>query len=99
MVLERPSIMTRARLALARRRDRRTARREARALYNLDLVDEAKLVDLDAVVLAVAHREFVGLTRERFDRLFAPGVRVLLDVKGVCDRADYESAGYVYWRL
>ena len=73
--------------------------REARTLYNLALVDEDKLVDLDAVILAVAHREFATLPREYFDGLFAPGVRVLLDVKGICDRADYESAGYVYWRL
>ena len=73
--------------------------REARTLYNLALVNEDKLVDLDAVILAVAHREFATLPRKRFDGLFAPGVKVLLDVKGICDRADYENAGYIYWRL
>jgi len=47
MVLERPSIMTRARLALARRRDRRTARREARALFRARPVDAAAAAEAD----------------------------------------------------
>lgn len=47
MVLNRPNIWTRARLALARRRDRREARREERALFEARPIDAAALVEAD----------------------------------------------------
>ena len=72
---------------------------EVRAQYGLELAEGSQLSDLDAVVLAVAHKEFVAFAREQFDRLFAPGVKVLLDVKGVCERAEFERSDYIYWRL
>ena len=33
------------------------------------------------------------------DKLFSKGQKVLIDVKGMFDRAEYEAAGYLYWRL
>ena len=60
-------------------------------------MDEIK--DMDAVILAVAHDEFIGLKMEEVNRLFGEGGRVLLDVKGLFDRKEYEAAGYHYWRL
>ena len=32
--------------------------------------------------------------------MYVPGEkRVLLDIKGIFDRHEFENAGYVYWRL
>lgn len=30
---------------------------------------------------------------------FGAGTKVLLDIKGLLNRKEYESAGYKYWRL
>lgn len=72
---------------------------EARALYGVEFVDLSEVRGMDAVVLAVAHREFSGLTEPEIARFFGPGVRSLFDLKGTLDKAEYERAGYFYWRL
>ena len=36
---------------------------------------------------------------ERLDEMFADDKKVLLDLKGLLERKDYEAAGYYYWRL
>lgn len=58
--------------------------------------------DCDAVVLAVAHEAFKGLTQADFDKMFKAvdnSKKVLVDIKGLLDRKQYEAAGYQYWRL
>ena len=72
---------------------------EAKRLYGIELVDMDTIRDMDAVILAVAHRQFAGFTLAEMDRFFAPGKKVLLDIKGLLDRDQYENAGYHYWRL
>jgi len=72
---------------------------EAKRLYGIELVDMDTIRDMDAVILAVAHRQFAGFTPAEMDRFFAPGKKVLLDIKGLLDRDQYENAGYHYWRL
>lgn len=75
---------------------------EAKALYNVEFVDMSEITDCDAVILAVAHDAFADLKQTDFDKMFAradKGKRVLLDIKGLLDRKEYEEAGYNYWRL
>ncbi len=72
---------------------------EAKHLYNIDFVDIESIKEMDAVILAVSHEEFAKLTINDIDKLFAEGKKVLLDVKGLLDRTEYENAGYSYWRL
>ena len=58
--------------------------------------------DADCVILAVAHREFMGLTPEQLDRLFAPmpnEEKVIIDVKSILPKEQLLAAGYRYWRL
>lgn len=72
---------------------------EAKRLYGIELFDMAKLKAVDAIILAAAHTAFSDLSRQDMDRLFAEGQKVLIDVKGMFDRTEYEAAGYLYWRL
>lgn len=72
---------------------------EAKRLYDVEFVDIAAIKDMDAVVLAVAHAEFSTFTMEQLDKLFGEGKKVLLDLKGMLNRKEYEKAGYSYWRL
>ena len=72
---------------------------EAKRLYGVDFVDVQQVSDMDAVVIAVAHDEFKGLSRDTIDGLYREGRRILFDLKGIFDRREYEDAGYLYWRL
>ena len=72
---------------------------EAKHLYGVDFVDMNTITNCDAVVLAVAHDEFAKLTMAEVDKLFGEGQKVLLDIKGLLNRKEYENAGYSYWRL
>lgn len=72
---------------------------EAEHLYGIKFVDVDSVKDMDAVVLAVAHDAFKALTMEDMDAFFGEGKKVLLDIKGLLNRKEYEAAGYSYWRL
>ena len=55
---------------------------------------------MDAVILAVAHEQFKGLTGADFDKLYSGNrQKVLIDVKSMLDKKAFNEAGYVYWRL
>lgn len=72
---------------------------EAKRLYGIEFVDMATIRSIDAVVLAVAHEAFKGLQMSDIDSFFEEGKKVLVDIKGLLDRKEYEEAGYSYWRL
>ncbi len=75
---------------------------EAKREYGIDFIDIDTIKNMDAVILAVAHDAFTSLTSADFDKMFknVPNERrVLLDIKGLLSREEYEAAGYKYWRL
>ncbi len=72
---------------------------EAKHLYGVEFTDINKVTDMDAVVLAVAHDEFAKISMKETDSFFGKGQKVLLDLKGLFNRKEYENAGYLYWRL
>lgn len=72
---------------------------EVKHLYGIEFVTMDAILSIDAVVLAVAHTEFSKFTIEDIDTFFGAGQKVLIDVKGLLNRAEYEAAGYNYWRL
>ena len=72
---------------------------EAKRLYGVEFVDVDEIKGMDAVVLAVAHVEFRDYTISDINQFFGGGQKVLLDLKGLLDRSEYEDAGYSYWRL
>ena len=72
---------------------------EAKRLYGIEFTEMGKIKNMDAVILAVSHKEFCGMPMERLDEMFADDKKVLLDLKGLLERKDYEAAGYYYWRL
>ncbi len=72
---------------------------EAKMLYGVEFVDMSTIKGMDAVILAVAHTEFSNFTMAEMDKFFGEGKKVLLDLKGLLNRKEYEAAGYSYWRL
>ena len=70
--------------------------------YGIRITDWNRAKKSDAVVLAVAHDVFRNLTIADMNSLYDENVstpKVLLDIKGVMNRRDYEKAGFIYWRL
>lgn len=74
-------------------------KKEARELYGVEFTDISRIKDLDAIILAVAHKEFENLKRNEIDQWYRNGKKILLDIKGFFDKKEYEDAGYSYWRL
>lgn len=71
---------------------------EAKRLYGVAFTDISNFKDLDALILAVAHDEFKKLPKDNFDKMFK-SKKVLIDIKGILNRQEYEADGYLYWRL
>ena len=68
--------------------------------YGIHMVDMSEVKDMDAVILAVAHTAFTKLTERDFKQMFSvDSKKVLLDIKGLLNRKEYENVGYLYWRL
>jgi len=73
---------------------------EAKHEYGMEFADMDAIRDMDAVILAVSHEEFSSLTIEDMANFYSgEHTKVLLDIKGLLNRKEYENAGYIYWRL
>lgn len=74
---------------------------EAKRLYGItfDTIDAVK--DMDAVIVAVAHNQFLNFKKEDVDKFYYSGhsKKVLMDIKGLFDRKEYLTEDYIYWRL
>lgn len=74
---------------------------EAKRLYGItfDTMDAVK--DMDAVLVAVAHDQFLSLDKQKIAGFFNPKhtKKVFLDIKGLYDRNEYLTEDYLYWRL
>ncbi len=75
---------------------------EGRQHYGIEFVDISTVKNMDAVIIAVGHTEFMNFEMNDIDTMFANcdnSSKVIVDVKGVLDRKTYTEAGYQYWRL
>ena len=80
--------------------DPHAAPEDVRKHYGVELHTMDELLDLDALVLAVAHHEYQNLPPKDMLPLFKePSHAILLDVKGFYDRKDVHEAGIRLWRL
>ncbi len=66
--------------------------------YGVELTAFEELPQADALVVAVAHREFRGMAPARYASLLRPKA-CLIDVKSVLDAQAARAAGYAFWRL
>ena len=74
---------------------------EAGRLYGVTLQGKEALCGLDALIVAVAHDEFRGMTKDTIDAMFRTdcGKKVLVDIKGILERKEFSVGEYLYWRL
>ena len=74
---------------------------EAKHLYGIEFEGMDAVKDMDAVIMAVAHSEFLSIDKEKVSSFFNPAhaKKVFMDIKGLFDKNDYQSEDYIYWRL
>ena len=74
---------------------------EAEHLYGITFGRLEDVKDMDAVVIAVSHNEFLKLTKDDISGFYHPKhkKKVLMDLKGMLDRKTYLTDDYLYWRL
>jgi len=72
---------------------------EVKAEYGLELSNDAEITEVDAIVLAVPHREYLELDLEALKSKYSNAHPVLIDVKGMTDKLKADALGYLYWRL
>lgn len=68
--------------------------------YKITIVDNAEVKDVDAIVLAVPHKEIIeSYTVDKINKLYRRDKKVLIDIKSVLDRVECEKRGLQYWSL
>lgn len=75
---------------------------DAEKFYNIKLHALEDLKELDCVMIAVAHKEFMNLSNEQINDMFKDipmHKKIIVDVKGIKDRKEMLELGYKYWRL
>lgn len=74
---------------------------EAERLYGITFETMDAVTNMDAVLVAVAHKEFLPLTEDEIRGFYNPvhQKKVLMDIKGLFDRRQYLREDYIYWRL
>ena len=74
---------------------------EAKRLYGITFNTMEDIKDMDAVIVAVSHKQFLTLDKEKINSLYSKSnaKKVLVDIKGIFDRKEYSTEDYIYWRL
>lgn len=82
--------------------DPQADKNEVKQEYGIDLLPLEEIRDMDAVIIAVAHNEFLSIDQRELDAFFKAADirrRVLFDLKGILNRRRLEEAGYSYFSL
>ncbi|MEK3760022.1 nucleotide sugar dehydrogenase [Paenibacillus sp. FSL P4-0338] len=75
---------------------------EAEHEYGVTFSDIKKINNLDVIILAVSHKEFLNMNLNDLDILFKKvdnSKKIIIDVKAILDRGETEKSNYRYWRL
>lgn len=76
-------------------------KQEAYREYGLELTDISDICELDALVIAVGHKEYVSMGQKEIEKMFNKKnkTKVLIDIKGILDKKEFEKENYLYWSL
>lgn len=77
-------------------------KKEAKKVYNVDLLDLKDVKDLDCIIIAVAHNEFKRIPLSSIVKFYKKDrntKRILIDVKSIYETKKLKEFGINYWRL
>jgi UDP-N-acetyl-D-galactosamine dehydrogenase len=71
---------------------------EALQEYGITLLDESDLLPAHAIVLAIAHQEYLNWSLDQWKNVLLSGC-VLMDIQGKMPTNQLQSVGYIIWKL
>jgi len=74
-------------------------REEVMREYALNIQNYDEVSGVDAVILAVAHKQYREIPLERLQEKYSKGAKVLMDVKSIFMPREAEQQGFLYWSL
>lgn len=73
---------------------------EALHEYDLKLNNYEEMKELDAIIIAVNHEEFCSYSLKNWNSFYNAGKeKVILDLKGILNKADMKENNFNYWRF
>jgi len=72
---------------------------EAMHEYGIGIEAYEDICDVDAVIMAVSHKEFIDIDFEELKKKYRDESYVLIDVKGIFSIEEAAKSGFQYWRL
>lgn len=70
---------------------------DVKLIFGKNLTDVSNLKNLDAIILAVQHKEYQKLNLKDFDKML--NNKIIFDIKGILNKQAFEKANYYYWSL
>jgi len=70
----------------------------AKKEYQIELVTWKELINLDALILAVAHKEYIHLNKNRILEMLN-GNGLIMDIKEIFNSDEFYDTGITIWRL
>ncbi|WP_307396149.1 nucleotide sugar dehydrogenase [Bacillus horti] len=68
--------------------------------YGIELSELPAIGELNVAVVAIPHQPFVQMGVADFNKLFSTQQsKIMMDVKGIYSRAEFERNGFYYWSL
>jgi len=70
--------------------------------YGIELVELESVKDVDCLVFAVAHNEFININWRKINDFFGDydnNEKLIIDVKSILNKEETEAKGYSYWSL
>ena len=68
--------------------------------YGIELSEMAALKGMNAIVVAVPHESFVHMDIAEFEKMYSTDeTKIMIDIKGLYNRSDFENNGFYYWSL
>ncbi|UPK49063.1 nucleotide sugar dehydrogenase [Bacillus sp. H8-1] len=72
---------------------------EAYREYGIELYSLKSIRDLDAIVLAVGHKEFKQLNLDELSQYYVDDNKIFIDVKSIRSKQEATEKGFSYWSL
>jgi UDP-N-acetyl-D-galactosamine dehydrogenase len=70
----------------------------AKKVHGIELCKWEDLTDLDAIIVIVAHDQFVNMDKAKLKKCFKDK-GLIIDIKGICDPSEFENSDITLWRL
>tara|TARA_B100000212_G_scaffold334828_1_gene306039 strand:+ start:34 stop:1341 length:1308 start_codon:yes stop_codon:yes gene_type:complete len=78
--------------------DSQAIRKEAKDQLGIDLISPDKIRNQDAIIIAVCHAEYFHFKKEDWNRMLKDN-GVIIDVKSIYSKIDFNKTKFSYWSL